>query len=669
MIAFKCKMCGGELNIAEGATICECEFCGTQQTIPSADNEKKVNLFNRANRLRMNAEFDKAATVYASITAEFPEEAEAYWGLCLCKYGIEYVDDPLTGNKIPTCHRTLPESIMDDSDFDQACENADAESKRLYREEAKAIDRLQQDILSIVASEDPFDVFICYKETDEDGERTDDSVLAQDIYDFLTEKGLKVFFARITLEDKLGKQYEPYIYAALHSAKVMLAIGTKYEYFDAVWVKNEWARYLDMMRSDKSKTLIPCFKGIDAYDMPREFKNLQALDMGKIGWKQDLVRGIKKLTATEEKPKQEVVQTIYSAGTNIGNLMKRIRLFLEDGNYADAREYVEKVLDENAEYAPAYIARVCIALEMHREEELAEAPDIYEDNADWRKALRFATVQQKEVYEDYLSTTIVKLAKKDLLTNLTISQCEKTISQLEQYSQYPKVVQQIEETKAIEYELKRREREEEEEQSRLLEEKRRKEKEEEEEQNRILEKERKRILDEEIRQRLIRLSDAQKKIKILKEDYETKNKEYESAIDSIRSKARRYNAKKREIELQIDQSKQKTLLFLNEELQANGHVSKKRRIEITEKREAEERTQDKLKKQLAEEEKRYLAEQSVTENSKPDERELIYSIATIYYEYELYKEALGEYRKIPDYKDAWERISRDPHLRETAEKK
>lgn len=49
----------------------------------------------------MNAEFDRAATVYVSITGEFPEEAEAYWGLCLCKYGIEYVDDPLTGKKIP----------------------------------------------------------------------------------------------------------------------------------------------------------------------------------------------------------------------------------------------------------------------------------------------------------------------------------------------------------------------------------------------------------------------------------------------------------------------------------------------------------------------------------------------------------------------------------------
>ena len=41
------------------------------------------------------------------------------------------------------------------------------------------------------------------------GARRQDSVLAQDIYDALTDKGFKVFFSRITLEDKLGKQYEP----------------------------------------------------------------------------------------------------------------------------------------------------------------------------------------------------------------------------------------------------------------------------------------------------------------------------------------------------------------------------------------------------------------------------------------------------------------------------
>jgi len=129
------------------------------------------------------------------------------------------------------------------------------------------------------------------------------SLIAQDIYDTLTEKGYRVFFSRITLEDKLGVAYEPYIFAALNSAKVMLAIGTDYENYNAVWVKNEWSRFLKLMEKDKHKHLIPCFKDIDAYDIPKEFRTLQTQDLGKVGAVQNLLRGIEKLLAPSSKSK------------------------------------------------------------------------------------------------------------------------------------------------------------------------------------------------------------------------------------------------------------------------------------------------------------------------------------------------------------------------------
>ncbi len=295
MIVYKCKMCGANLNIEEGASICTCDYCDTTQTVPKADDEKKVSLFSRANRLRINNEFDKAESVYESIVAEFPEEAEAYWGLVLCKYGIEYVDDPATGKKIPTCHRSSFDSVMEDTNFEQACENADANARPIYRAEAKQIEELRKGIIEVSSKEAPYDIFICYKETDENGDRTIDSVIAQDVYDELTKKGYRVFFSRISLEDKLGQEYEPYIFAALNSARVMLAFGTNYEYYNAVWVKNEWSRFMKLMAKDGKKYLIPCFKDIDAYDMPKEFTKLQAQDMGKIGAIQDLLRGIEKL--------------------------------------------------------------------------------------------------------------------------------------------------------------------------------------------------------------------------------------------------------------------------------------------------------------------------------------------------------------------------------------
>ena len=107
-------MCGGSLEVEEGQGICKCEYCGTTQTITNLDNEKKTNLFNKANELRINGEFDRALGIYESIVAEFPLDAEAYWSLVLCKYGIEYVDDPITHKKIPTVNRSQLTSIYVD---------------------------------------------------------------------------------------------------------------------------------------------------------------------------------------------------------------------------------------------------------------------------------------------------------------------------------------------------------------------------------------------------------------------------------------------------------------------------------------------------------------------------------------------------------------------------
>ena len=412
MAVFKCKMCGGDLEIVNGESVCECEYCGTKQTIPTTDSEKLTNLYNRANRLRFNNEFDKAAGIFENITAEYPEEAEAYWGLCLCKYGIEYVDDPATAKKIPTCHRTSLESIFDDSNFDLAQEYADSVAQRLYREEAKEIDRLQKAILDIAKNEKPYDIFICYKETAPDGQRTKDSVMAQDIYDALIAKGYKVFFARITLEDKLGQEYEPYIFSALNSAKVMLAIGTDYEHFNAVWVKNEWSRFLEMMKKDKSKVLIPCYADIDAYDMPQEFKNLQGQDMGKVGFIQDLVRGVGKIIGKEE-PKAAVKETVVVqqgiSSVNIANLLKRGFLCLSEKKWAEADKFFERVLDEDVDCAEANIGKLMVSLQISNKFSKKELESAFIKNYFWYKE-----------HEDEISRYIASDVNKEL-TNLIIS--------------------------------------------------------------------------------------------------------------------------------------------------------------------------------------------------------------------------------------------------------
>ena len=405
----KCKICGGDIQFGPGATYGTCDYCGRTSTIPKADDESMLNRYNRANHFRRQGEFDKAVSAYEKILEQDDTDAEAHWGAVISRYGIEYVEDPATKERIPTCHRLQLTSILADEDYKDAVKYApDAESLRIYEEEAARIAEIQKGILAISQNEKPYDVFICYKETDENGQRTHDSQWAQDIYYGLTEQGYKVFFSRITLEDKLGQEYEPYIFAALNSAKVMVVIGSKPEYFNAVWVKNEWRRYLALMAKDRKRLLIPCYRDMDPYDLPDELSSLQSQDMSRIGFMQDLIRGIRKMLEVEKKPEQprviqQVVQTAASGTDSPGvvSLMKRVYLFLEDGDFRQASEYIDRVLDIDPEYAPAYAAKVCAAFGIRKESGLAEATFQYEDNPDWQKALRFAAPDQRKIYEDY----------------------------------------------------------------------------------------------------------------------------------------------------------------------------------------------------------------------------------------------------------------------------
>lgn len=402
MAVLKCKMCGGNIEITENQNIGVCDSCGSTMTIPNVNDERIMNLFDRANHFRLQNEFDKALAAYESILSEDNKNAEAHWGCVLSRYGIEYVKDPSTHKRVPTCHRVQNESVLSDLDYKQAVEYAEDNSvKAIYEKEAEAIAEIQKNILSIANNESPYDIFICYKETDNSGRRTIDSTLAQDIYYQLTNDGYKVFFSRITLEDKLGTEYEPYIFSALNSAKVMLVIGTDKDYFNAVWVKNEWARFLDLMKKDKSKMIIPCYRDMDAYDLPDELSMFQSQDMGKIGFVQDLIRGIEKVISQKEDREQTTVEVSNNAP--YASLLKRAYIMIEDSEWQKADELLERVLDQNPECAEAYLGKLMIDLKVNKREDLATLDKLFEDNNNYQKIMRYCDDALRDEVNGYIN--------------------------------------------------------------------------------------------------------------------------------------------------------------------------------------------------------------------------------------------------------------------------
>ncbi|MBO5287093.1 MAG: leucine-rich repeat protein [Clostridia bacterium] len=393
MAIFKCKMCGEPLDLTQmTGGICRCSVCSTCQTVSLKinDSEKIEGLFGSANHYRRNNEFDVAMSVYQQIITENSEDSEAYWGVVLSRYGIEYVKDPKTEKMIPTINRTQLHSVFNDDDFNLALTYATEEQRELYRQEATVIDEILKGIWAISSKEEPFDVFICYKETDKDGRRTEDSVIAQQIYKDLTRDGIKTFFARVTLEDKLGSAYEPYIFSALQSSKVMVVVGTRAEHLNAVWVRNEWSRYLSLIESGEKKYIIPAYKSMNPYDLPKEFVHIQGQDLDKLGGLEDLILVVEKRVGKERSA------PVADKSKELSTLIKRGYDAVSFGSFDEGVDFAKKIIDIEFENPDAYVILLLAELEIEGLDQLMSYNKPITKIVNYRKALAYAQGELKE---------------------------------------------------------------------------------------------------------------------------------------------------------------------------------------------------------------------------------------------------------------------------------
>lgn len=384
MGGLKCKMCGSNLDIEDSITVCKCEKCGTSQTVPDIEDDKELKLFERAGRLRFNCDFDKAAGIYNTITDSYPEEAEGYWGLILCKYGIEYADNA-SGKKVPVCHRISYDSVMDDEDFELVMENSDSESRAIFREEAKIIEENRKKYIQIAESEQPYDIYISYRAKDDNGDKTAVSEIAGHLYNKLTSARYRVFLSEAALKGKKQSDCEPYIYSALNSANVMLALGTSYDDYNNVWVKNEWNRYLEIAEKNKNKCLIPCYKDVDEYDIPKEFAGLKVCQLGNDDTFNNIMAEIadvvKQESVNQPAPKPEKAELAEEIEleeieiiepVDINKLLDEGFSAISDKNWKKANKLFFHVLDEEPDNSKAYWGQLLVQQECTNAREMAD---------------------------------------------------------------------------------------------------------------------------------------------------------------------------------------------------------------------------------------------------------------------------------------------------------
>ncbi len=392
MLTYLCRCCAAPLEIKQGATVCRCSYCDVLQTLPRLDHDEKAELWERADALRRSAEYDRAMALYQQLAELDSTDPDAYWCMTLCRYGVEYVEEQGSRRRVPTLNRIQYAPVIDDEDYRRATRLADNDQRRLYMEEAMRLEELRRTTIEVSMTEQPYDIFICYKETDSKGRRTEDSVIAGQLYRALSAEGWRVFFARVSLEEKAGTVFEPYIFAALNSARMMFAVGTSPENFNAVWVRNEWSRYLFRLSEKGGGELVVLYKNMLPEHLPEEFAHLQRYDMSAPDVMEDLLRGARKVlsagaAAAEEQAEEQV------EGVTAETMLRRAELALEDREFQNAYSFCERALDAQPENAAAYVYKLLAEFGVSKMEQLADVTEDIGASGSYKKAVRFADEQ------------------------------------------------------------------------------------------------------------------------------------------------------------------------------------------------------------------------------------------------------------------------------------
>ena len=125
-----------------------------------------------------------------------------------------------------------------------------------------------------------YQVFISFKNTD-NNEFTEDRRISEELYRYLSEKGIKTFYSNVTLFDFGEAAYKEVIDNALDEISMMVVIGSKKEYLASKWCKYEWHTYQQNILSNIVKGSIVTYLGdIDLIDVPTGIRHYQSFKLG-----------------------------------------------------------------------------------------------------------------------------------------------------------------------------------------------------------------------------------------------------------------------------------------------------------------------------------------------------------------------------------------------------
>ena len=441
---YKCQSCGYQFRYVDlTRREIRCEACGRVQILPEGmDDEEKGNYFNQANEFLRCYEFEMASNEYSRILARYPEDVEALWGSIMTQYGVEYIKE--NGRNIVTLHRyqrmPLPETLA----YKRIMELTDGKDKEHYENAAKEIERIRASIgqgINNIGTR--YDVFISFKQTEDDtGKKTEDYQLAYKIHDKLKTAMCSVFFSPVSLHDVMGENFESHIYQALRSARVMILIATQERYVNAVWVKNEWQRFLEFSSDPGAdKHIMPVFKKTLDY-FPESLRKFQGIDCETVAFEQYICDNVRRIVRNEGAR--------ASAGSADGSL-KRAWFELEEERFDEAANAFNRARDREPASYEASLGLLLCDLRIKKKDDLGNQVQDYSGNQFFKDAYYYADDKNKEKLKEYLKKSREyannlrgELQNREIYDNAlreknqieTIADCDRVIHEFEKVSGY-----------------------------------------------------------------------------------------------------------------------------------------------------------------------------------------------------------------------------------------
>ena len=385
-----CSTCGGNWIPSGIPGVLMCDSCRRLNDLNAQMDAWRQKKYQVVNHYRQDGAYDQAMEQLNELVREGNADHYTYWLLALCAYGVEYVEEEEGGRKLPTFNRVPENSIYNDENYKKALELARQEAPQqcvIYESEAKKINEIHAKYRYYQEHEPAYDIFISFKDTDAKGGRTKDSEMAEQIYHMLTQAGYRVFYSRITLQGRAGEDFEALIYTALRSSKAMLLVACSMENANSLWVRNEWRRYLWMIRSDPKRVLIPVYAGMRPEDFPQEIadRHLQAHNMEQENALDALLSAIKRLIE-KELPAWQI------------NGFQELR----NGDFYNAGLRFSRVLDKECS-SIAYIGHLLASQNIQTEgiHGLIQLPKPLKEYSEFNTALEYADTEMRINLRDF----------------------------------------------------------------------------------------------------------------------------------------------------------------------------------------------------------------------------------------------------------------------------